>query len=221
MRWIILRLIKVSLFIYLSFMLIIWFYWLKDVWTWLKTKAVFAVIYWWDITLDGEPSWSLQAKLDKTIMLIKWQKAEKIIVTWWYWLSWFNEWEIMKDYLVSNGIAEENIIVDSVWTNTIDSSKHIFSINTADWHYPNVWIIWVWEFYHLARMRLSLQKVWFVNIWTVNSGYFEYKDIFLLAREVTMYAKYLFMWVELSANYSISDLKVIWEKVVDLVVEED
>jgi len=100
------------------------------------------------------------------------------------------------------------------WITTIDTSKNSYKIIKNKWDYPNIWVIWVTQFFHCSRVKLSLAKVGFSNIYCVSPEYFELRDIYSLIREAPAYIKYFFIWAE---NISIDkkDLIKIWEKIVE------
>ena len=195
MKGVIIKIIVVFITLYVWAMLIIALDWMRETKTGLNKIAKFAIVYGSKIELDGTVSDRLKARLDTSISLLDSNKVSKIIVSWWYGLSWYNEWEKMADYLLEQWVVWEKIIIDTLGTTTMKSSKNAFKISTKEGNYPNVWVIWVSQYFHLSRVRLSLRNAWFVNIGSVAPEYKELRDIYSLAREVPAYITYFFQMI--------------------------
>lgn len=172
---------------------------------WMKfggEKAEYAVVYWSKVWAWGLPSPRLQARLDTAIDLLDKWYIEKIIVSGGTWNSGYNEAIAMKFYLLFKGVKIPRIIVDENGNTTMKTSQNVYDINTKLWKYPNVRVIWVSQFFHLSRVKLSLKKVGFIYVDAVAPDYHEWRDIYALTREVPAYIKYVFMgiWEDVGVN---------------------
>ncbi len=220
MKGVLIKIIVVFILLYVSAMWMIALDWMRETKTGLNKIAKFAIVYWSKVELNWEVSKRLQARLDIAKQLLDSQKVLQIIVSGWYGLSGYNEWEVMAQYLLNRWVLENQIIIDKIWDTTIETSKNAFEINKKAGFYPNSWVIWVSQFFHLTRVHLALRKAWFVNIWSVSPQFRELRDIYSLAREVPAYLKYFFWWIDttwLDINWD--DLKIIGKKVINSVKE--
>jgi len=188
---------------------------------WNNKIAEYAIVYWNKILENWNVSPRLKARLDTAYELFKSKKVKKIIVSGWLWESWFEEAKIMKKYLLAKWMKIPWIIIDLEWNATMETSKNAFRINGERWKFPNVWVIGVSQFFHISRVKLSLKKVGFKYIWSASPDYFELRDIYSLMREVPAYIKYIFMWVTKNINIEKKDLKIIWEKIVEKLSDEE
>jgi vancomycin permeability regulator SanA len=150
-------------------------------------KWSIGIIYGNKVELDWTPSNRLKARLDAWIYLFNNWFIEKIIVSWWIWIEWFDEAEIMKTYLVNKWINSDIIIVDNNWYTTRKTwinAKKMFS-TTDD-------IVWISQYYHISRVKLSLIQEGFIDVYWYSPSFFETRDIYSIIREVPAYLKYLF-----------------------------
>jgi len=188
---ILIRIIKIFIIIYLMAMFYIAMDWLKVLTNEKETK--YAIVYWSKVEQNWKPSDRLKARLDKSIELLNSKKVERIIVSWWLWDNWFKEWDVMRMYLLNNWVKIPRVIVDNFWINTLKTSKNSLVLINDRWDFPNVWIIWVSQFFHCSRVKLSLKKAGFWNVYCASPEYFEFRDIYSLLREVPAYIKYIFI----------------------------
>ena len=212
MKEVIIKIIKVFLAIYIILMVIIAIDWLTVVQT--NKKIKYAIVYWSKVEKNWKISERLKARLDKSIELLKSKKVERIIVSWWVGETWFNEAIFMRKYLISKWVKIPRISIDKKWITTIDTSKNSYKIIKNKWDYPNIWVVWVTQFFHCSRVKLSLKNSGFSNIYCVSPDYFELRDVYSLIIEAPAYIKYFFMWVE-NIDIDKKDLIKIWEKIVE------
>lgn len=145
------------------------------------------VIYGSKVNLDGAPSDRLKARLDVgSDLYVSWV-IQKIIVSWWIWIEWYDEAEVMKQYLLERWIDEWGVLVDSDGYTTRKTSENIWNIL---WDQENVSVVWVSQFFHISRVKLSLEQAWFKNVYWYASRYFEMRDLYSLLREFPAYIKY-------------------------------
>ncbi len=181
---------------------------------------MYAIVYWSRVEENGQPSLRLKARLDAALDLINNKKVERIIVSWWMWETGFDESIVMRKYLLDRWVKIPWIIVDSEGNTTMNTSINAYKINQLRWNYPNVGVIWVSQFFHISRVKLSLKKSWFKYVWSASPDFFEFRDIYSLIREVPAYIKYTFMWVTDEINVDSSVLKIILEKVINKLSED-
>lgn len=218
MKEVIIKIIKVFIVIYLIAIFVIAIDWLTISKNNVKTK--YAIVYWSKVEQNWKVSERLKARLNKSIELFNNKKIEKIIVSWWTWETWFNEAYVMRKYLMKNKIKYSRIIIDKSWNTTIDTSKNAYKIIKNRWDYPNIWVVWVSQFFHCSRVKLSLKKVGFSNVDCVSPEYYELRDFYSIVREVPAYFKYFFMWMWDDINIDRKDLEKIWSKISKKVLEK-
>jgi vancomycin permeability regulator SanA len=208
MKEIITRIIKVFFITYLIAIMIIA---IDGFTSWNNKETKYAIVYWSKIEQNWKLSERLKARLNQAIKLFKNKKVEKIIVSWWIWETWFDESKIMRKYLIENWIKIPRILVDKNWYTTIKTWINSYKIIKNLWEFPNIWVVWITQFFHCSRVKLSLKKVGFSKVYCSSPDYFEIRDIYSILREVPAYIKYLFIWVE-RINISEKDLKKIQNK---------
>lgn len=152
-------------------------------------KWTIAIIYGNKVNSDWIPSDRLIARLDAGINLFNQWNINKIIVSWWIWIEWYDEAIVMKDYLLENWISLNYIIVDSEWYTTQKTSNNAINLISL-----NSNVVWVSQFYHISRVKLSLWKVWFSNVYWYSPKFFEFRDLYSSVREIPAYFKYLLMY---------------------------
>ncbi len=215
------KIFKITIVLFSMAMTLIALDWIIPSKTWNDKIAEYAIVYWNEVLENWNVSPRLKARLDTAYMLFKNKEVKKIIVSGGLGDSWFEEAKIMKKYLLAKWIKIPWVIVDLSWYTTMETSKNAFRINWERWNFPNVWVIWVSQFYHLSRVKLSLKKAWFKYVWSLSPDYFELRDIYSLSREIPAYIKYIFMWVWENINIDKKDLKIIWEKVVEKLKDKE
>lgn len=145
------------------------------------------IIYWNKVNLDWSISDRLKARLDAGIKLFNNWTLDKIIVSWWIWKEWYDEAIVMKEYLFNNWVSLDYILVDSKWYTTQKTSNNALNLISL-----NSNVVWISQFYHISRVKLSLWNVWFSNVYWYSPKYFEYRDLYSSIREIPAYFKYLF-----------------------------
>lgn len=152
---------------------------------------IYWVVYGNKVELNGKPSNRLKVRLDSGLELYNQEKIQKIIVSGGVWIEWFDEAEIMKKYLINYWMKKEDIIVDSAWYTTRETSKNSFQIlsNLED-DMSNITIVWISQYFHISRVKLSLKQNGFKNVYWIAPKYFELRDIYSIFREIPAYIKY-------------------------------
>ncbi len=141
------------------------------------------------VNRDGSLSDRLKSRLDKSIELYKAEYYNKIIVSGGLGKEGHDEAVVMKDYLLKQGIASNDIIVDSKGTNTYLSSLNTDSIMTT-----NNWssVLVISNFYHIRRSKLALSNRGIEHLYSAHADYYELRDIYSILREIP--AWYFYLW---------------------------
>lgn len=137
---------------------------------------------------DGRPSARLRARLDQTVALYRQGLFPNVIVSGGVGSEGFNEAEVMKSYLVENGVPEGRIHVDSGGATTYLTAR-----NAARMMRENGWqsAMVVSQHFHVPRMRLALKRSGITPVFSAHAQYFELRDVYSIAREVVGYGAYL------------------------------
>jgi len=152
-----------------------------------NNRTVYWIIYWNKIELDWNPSKRLEARLNAWYDLYNKWLISKIIVSGGIWIEWFDEAKIMWEYLWKKGVDIGDMLIDSDWFTTRETSENSYEILWKD-----ILVVWISQWYHIARVKLSLKKSWFKNIYWYAPKYFEMRDVYSILREGPAYIKYLF-----------------------------
>jgi uncharacterized SAM-binding protein YcdF (DUF218 family) len=137
---------------------------------------------------DGRPSARLSARLDQTIALYRQGLFREVIVSGGVGSEGFDEAEVMKRYLVENGVPEGSIHVDSGGATTYLTAR-----NASRMMRENGWqsAMVVSQYFHIPRMRLALKRSGVTPVFSAHAQYFERRDVYSIAREVVGYGAYL------------------------------
>ncbi|KMQ49571.1 hypothetical protein CHISP_3529 [Chitinispirillum alkaliphilum] len=137
---------------------------------------------------DGTLSDRLKARLDKSIDLYNKAYFNKIIVSGGLGREGFEEAEVMRLYLLKNGVEEGNIIVDNNGNNTFMTAKFTAEY-MSDKNYETVLV--VSQYFHLFRTQLILKKLGVKNVKCASPAFYESVDFFSVVREMAAILKYL------------------------------
>ena len=137
---------------------------------------------------DGRPSARLRARLDQTVALYRQGLFPDVIVSGGTGSEGFDEAEVMKRYLVDNGVPEGHIQVDSGGATTYLTAR-----NAARIMRENGWqsALVVTQYFHVPRMRLALKRSGITPVFSAHARYFELRDVYSITREVVGYGAYL------------------------------
>jgi vancomycin permeability regulator SanA len=139
------------------------------------------------ISKDGTPSARLAARLDRAAELFHDGLSKNIIVSGGVGREGFDEAIVMKKYLVSKGVLEDQIHVDSKGVNTAATAKNV-AIIMRDKQWSSALV--VSQYFHIPRCRLAIARAGVNQIYSTHAHYFELRDIYSIAREVIGYAAY-------------------------------
>jgi uncharacterized SAM-binding protein YcdF (DUF218 family) len=137
---------------------------------------------------DGRPSARLRARLDQTVSLYRQGLFPNVIVSGGVGSEGFDEAEVMKRYLVENGVPDDRIHVDSGGATTYLTAR-----NASRMMRENGWrsAMVVTQYFHIPRTRLAVQRSGVAPVFSAHAHYFELRDIYSIAREVVGYGAYL------------------------------
>jgi uncharacterized SAM-binding protein YcdF (DUF218 family) len=137
---------------------------------------------------DGRPSARLGARLDQTIALYRQGLFPDVIVSGGVGSEGFDEAEVMKRYLVENGVPEGSVHLDSG-----GATSHLTARNASRMMREKGWrsALVVTQYFHVPRMRLAMKRSGVTPVFSSHARYFELRDVYSTAREVVGYVSYL------------------------------
>ena len=150
-------------------------------------KADLGVVLGNRVDPDGKPSAMLKARLDQAVLLYDQRFFHTLIVSGGRGKEGFDEAEVMRRYLVSQGVDPNAIVEDHEGKTTQETA-----INTARYmeeHHLRSVVI-VSQYYHMPRCRLAFERVGIKEIYTSHAPFFSMRDFYSLPREVIGYAEY-------------------------------
>jgi vancomycin permeability regulator SanA len=151
-------------------------------------EADVAVVLGNTVNPDGTPSNRLAARLDMAVELYRRGLFKNVVVSGGVGREGFDEAEVMKDYLVNQGVPRASIVVDSLGVTTAATAK-----NTAALAKLHGWsrVLVVSQYFHIPRCRLALSQAGLAPVFSAHARYFELRDVYSIFREVIGYAAYL------------------------------
>jgi uncharacterized SAM-binding protein YcdF (DUF218 family) len=142
------------------------------------------------VETTGVPSERLKSRLNKGAELYKKNMAPLIIVSGGIGKEGYDEAQVMKDYLMKEGIKSENIITDNQGATTYATAMNLKKI-AAEKNIESV--IVVSQYYHILRSKLAIQKIGIDSIYGAKANMFpEIRDLYSIPREMVGYYTYLF-----------------------------
>jgi vancomycin permeability regulator SanA len=93
----------------------------------------------------------------------------------------------MAEYLVSNGVPKENIIIDNEGNTTAATAENVKRLNK---NFPSVTVIT--QYHHISRAKLAFRKNGFQQVYGAHADFFEWRDLYSIVREFVGYYKYYF-----------------------------
>jgi vancomycin permeability regulator SanA len=148
-----------------------------------------AVVFGNKVEHDGIPSARLRARLDRTLELYREGWFRLVVVSGGLGKEGFDEAIVMKDYLVSRGIAPEGLIVDSAGETTCATARNVVRIlRERNLHS----VLVVSQYFHVPRAKLALRRFGVRPVYSAHARFYELRDIYSTIREVFAYARYVF-----------------------------
>lgn len=152
-------------------------------------KSDVALVLGNKIEADGSPSLRLKARLDKTVELYQAGWFPRVIASGGVGKEGFDEAVVMKTYLVSRGIPDTAVIVDSDGITTYASARKTAVIARQE-NLKSVLV--VSQYYHVPRSRLALERFGLSDVHGAHADFFEARDFYSVPRELFGYVSYLF-----------------------------
>ncbi|HJQ32397.1 MAG TPA: YdcF family protein [Pyrinomonadaceae bacterium] len=137
---------------------------------------------------DGRPSERLRARLDKAVGLYRAGMFHDVIVSGGVGAEGFDEAEVMKRYLLEQGLPEDRVHADGRGLDTFETARNAHALMAArGWKSALV----VSQYFHVPRCRLALRRVGVGEVSSAHADYFELRDLYSTCREVAAYPYYL------------------------------
>ena len=95
---------------------------------------------------------------------------------------------VMKEHLMSQGIPESIILVDSDGMNTYVSIENSLKIMEEN-NFSSVMV--VSNYFHIPRIKLACNKFGFESVYSAHAHYFGFRDVYSIVRELIAYGNYL------------------------------
>lgn len=149
------------------------------------------VVFGTKINEDGTPSAGLKARLDETVFVYRKHVALLIFVSGGLGKEGYNEAKVMADYLLTQNIPREAVILDEKGVNTRATVRNVVELCTKQ-HFKSV--IAISQYYHLPRIQLAFKQAGMPLKGQSAPRYNSWRDIFSLNREIVAY---LFYWLKL------------------------
>jgi vancomycin permeability regulator SanA len=134
---------------------------------------------------NGELSKRLKARLDQALEIYH-NHHSKVFVSGALGSEGHLEAEVMRDYLVSKGVLEKEIIVDNLGVNT-----RATAINAANIFSKDEYLVLVSQYHHGLRAKLAFRQQGFDRIEFSAADFKERKDLFSIIREFVGFYAYL------------------------------
>lgn len=147
-------------------------------------NADLAVILGNKVNEDGTLSKRLEMRLETGVQLFKSGRVKRILVSGGLGKEGFYEGDKMKEFLVAHAVPDSLIIVDNFGNNTRASVENTLALRKQI-HFNS--IIVVSQYFHVTRTKKLFRDKGFENVSSVSPDYFEWRDIYALAREFPAY----------------------------------
>lgn len=149
-----------------------------------------AVVLGNKVEVNGTPSDRLKARLDRSVELYNEGYFTYIIVSGGVGKEGFDEAEVMRSYLINNGIQADKIIEDRNGYNSYMTAQNTSRI-MDELKLDSVMIIT--QYFHISRSKLAFKKMENIKeTYSAHAKIFELRDIYSILREFPAYYKYLF-----------------------------
>lgn len=139
------------------------------------------------VEADGRPSARLRARLDAAVRLYHLGYINPVIVSGGIDPSGHDEAEVMRDYLVEQGVPSTSILMDNGGADTYESARR-----TAQTMRERGWkqVCVVSQYFHVPRARLALKRFGVRRVASGSARFVEWRDLYSVPREVLGYIWY-------------------------------
>lgn len=150
--------------------------------------ADLAVVLGTRVLPDGRPSPMLKARLDKALELYQKGFFPQLIVSGGVGKEGFDEAEVMKEYLIKNGVPSSAVTADSKGADTYKTAETAAQI-AQDQGSKRVMV--VTQYFHITRSKLALRRFGLSPVYGAHAAYFGFRDLYSTIREVPALVYYL------------------------------
>ena len=147
-----------------------------------------AVVLGSRVNPDGRPSPRLAARLGRALELYEGGWAPRIIVSGGTGVEGVPEGTAMMRWLVARGVPASAVIIDNQGVDTKATARNTAALMAA--HDFDSAIV-VSQYFHISRTRLAFHKAGLPDVGSAHPDYFEWRDLYSIAREIPGYASYL------------------------------
>ena len=151
-------------------------------------QADVGILFGNQVLPSGEPSARLYSRLEKAIELYNDNYFEKIIVSGGLGKEGHDEALVMKEHLISEGIPENNILVDSDGLNTYMTIANSLTIIEEN-DFNSVLVIS--NYFHIPRIKMTCNRFGLESVYSAHAHYFGLRDVYSITRAVVAYGYYL------------------------------
>lgn len=143
------------------------------------------------VLAKGKPSPRLKARLDRAASLYEGLRINKVLVSGGFDPNGFDEGAEMAQYLRTQGVAQEDILVDHFGDNTFFTASNTRRVLAP---YPELrTLTLISSTTHILRTQLAFQRCGFEEASHAHAHYFEWRDLYWsLPREFVGYYVYRF-----------------------------
>jgi vancomycin permeability regulator SanA len=144
-----------------------------------------------EVLAKGKPSPRLKARLDRAVGLYTGIRINKVLVSGGFDQKGFDEAAEMAQYLRTQGVAQEDILVDHFGDNTFFTASNTRRVLAP---FPELrTLTLISSTTHILRTKLAFQRCGFEDLSHAHARYFEWRDIYWsLPREFVGYYVYRF-----------------------------
>ncbi|MCG7499708.1 YdcF family protein [Vibrio sp. Of7-15] len=143
------------------------------------------VVYGNKVEVTGLPSKRLEARLLAALELYTKKQVGKLIVSGGIGIEGYDEAQIMASYLISQGVSEDDILIDNLGYNS-----HSTSLNAAKLLSNKTSVVAISQQYHISRAKLSLRNAGFQYVYGYSPHFVELRDVYSYFREAPAWLKY-------------------------------
>ncbi|MGI4810207.1 MAG: YdcF family protein [Janthinobacterium lividum] len=131
------------------------------------------------VTLGGEPSPRLQARLDTAVRLYRSGTVRRVLVSGGMEKPWYrDEASVMATYLRTKGVPSEVILEDHAGMDTLETARH-----TAALVKRGEGVVVVSQWFHLPRAMLAMRRFGLREVSGEWPRWFETRDAYSFLRE--------------------------------------
>jgi len=143
-----------------------------------------AVILGNTVNPDGTLSVRLAQRLRRGLELYRAGQVKRLIVSGGLGREGFYEGTKMGEYLRQQGVPDSALIVDNHGNTTQQTVRNVLLLRDS-LHFTRLLV--VSQYYHLTRTKMLFRRAGFARVGSASPRYFEWRDVYSLAREFGAY----------------------------------